>query len=148
MTHHMTLPFGFLAAVCASPGPVHAEAWTLPVLSTLSLSQNQLSGPLTGLCSLAAPKITDIDVSRNAFTGLFPSCLANTHPLLSRFQAQSNRLTGYIGVEFATLSKLSHVDVSNNPLSTPAWLSLQVLVVAGAVHSAVGGCCTCCVVVD
>eukprot|EP00897_Mesotaenium_endlicherianum_P007490 jgi/Mesen1/676/ME000109S10895 len=132
---------------------------SLPWLTSIDLSQNQLSGAIPaclgnqpslthvalggngfsgalpqGLCR--AKKLTRLDLSGNGLSGLIPSCLGQL-TALTALNLGSNRFSGSVTSQLCLLKKLTSLHLGSNQLSgsvpscLPALLRLRELNLSG-----------------
>lgn len=89
----------------------------LALLSSLNLSGNVLSGPITTMLQQTGsfPSLVSLDLSNNSLTGALPdsSSLASLHNL-SFFDASKNHLHGPIPSQLFSLPALQSLDLSHN----------------------------------
>lgn len=89
----------------------------LALLSSLNLSGNVLSGPITAMLQQTGsfPSLVSLDLSNNNLTGALPdsSSLASLHNL-SFFDASNNDLHGPIPSQLFSLPALQSLDLSHN----------------------------------
>jgi LRR receptor-like serine/threonine-protein kinase FLS2 len=89
----------------------------LALLSSLNLSGNVLSGPITAMLQQTGsfPSLVSLDLSNNNLTGALPdsSSLASLHNL-SFFDASNNDLHGPIPSQLFSLPGLQSLDLSRN----------------------------------
>ncbi|XP_071724371.1 inactive LRR receptor-like serine/threonine-protein kinase BIR2 [Rutidosis leptorrhynchoides] len=85
-------------------------------LTSLDLSNNNLTGPIPRDISKSIPYIVELDLSNNNFSGEIPSDLGNCS-YLNYLDLGRNQLTGEIPRELRQLSRLAYFNVSGNILS-------------------------------
>lgn len=102
----------------------------LALLSSLNLSGNVLSGPISTMLQQTGsfPSLVSLDLSNNHLTGALPdsSSLASLHNL-SFFDASNNDLRGPIPSQLFSLPALQSLDLSHNSFngSIPTALNLS-----------------------
>ncbi len=96
-------------------GPLPAELGSLTSLTTLDLSDNQLSGTIPDLSSLTS--LTTLNFGDNQLSGTIPDLTALTQ--LQTLNLRDNRLTGPIPEELGDFTQLELLYLDNNQLSGP-----------------------------
>ena len=94
-------------------GPLPAELGSLASLTTLDLSDNQLSGTIPDLSTLTI--LTSLNLGDNQLSGTIPDLTALTH--LQTLNLRDNRLTGAIPEELGDLFSLELLYLDDNQLS-------------------------------
>ncbi|KAL6749486.1 hypothetical protein V8C86DRAFT_2845373 [Haematococcus lacustris] len=106
---------------CTRPlGQLPGQLSALGALEALSLSGNQLGGPLPGVGSrtfvAGTPNLQVLDLSRNSFSGPLPSHYL-TWTRLTSLNLSSNALTGVLPPSWGGMSTLTDLILDNNQLS-------------------------------
>ena len=107
-----------------------------PVMSTMDLSANSLTGSIPERWGITMPGLQTVDVSLNTLTGSIPTTMGQLSKLIT-LAVTDNQLTGTIPVELGRLSLLTELSVRRNWLtgSLPSELDqlslLQLLDIAG-----------------
>ncbi|KAJ9511361.1 hypothetical protein QJQ45_029766, partial [Haematococcus lacustris] len=106
---------------CTRPlGQLPGQLSALGALEVLSLSGNQLGGPLPGVGSrtfvAGTPNLQVLDLSRNSFSGPLPSHYL-TWTRLTSLNLSSNALTGVLPPSWGGMSTLTDLILDNNQLS-------------------------------
>ena len=97
-------------------GPLPAELGSLTSLTTLDLSDNQLSGTIPDLSSLT--QLQTLNLGDNQLSGTIPDWLSSLTGLRD-LSLRDNRLTGAIPEELGNLNQLYLLYLDNNQLSGP-----------------------------
>ncbi|XP_010479171.1 PREDICTED: receptor like protein 30-like [Camelina sativa] len=108
-------------------GQVPDWLWRLPALSYVNLSNNSLSGFNGSLKVSPECRVSDLDLSSNAFQGpLFIQSFKD----LNNFLGSKNNFTGEIPLSICGLSFLQTLDLSNNNLNGSIPRCLETLVMS------------------
>lgn len=95
-----------------------------PGLRDVDLSRNRLTGPLP---SALSPAINNINFRDNALDGTFPPHLCAVPCDLVNVQLAGNKFYGKLPKNFANMSDLSFLDISNSLLTGTLPSGLQAL---------------------
>ena len=121
-------------------GPLPAELGSLTSLTTLDLSDNQLSGTIPDLSSLT--QLQNLYLGDNQLSGTIPDWLGSLTGL-QKLSLRDNRLTGTIPAELGNLFSLDLLYLDGNQLNGPipaALGSLSGLQVTRFAGNALTGC--------
>ncbi|KAH1121291.1 hypothetical protein J1N35_004451 [Gossypium stocksii] len=88
-----------------------------PNIRFLSVSNNSLTGTLSGICN--AKFIEILDLSQNDFSGVIPQCIGSFSQSLSSFNLKMNKLHGAIPSTFAKGCALKNLNLNSNHLEGP-----------------------------
>lgn len=94
--------------------PMDIRSWHLPVIETLHLSYNQLTGKISS-CIWECRGLRSLSLSDNNFTGSIPTTVGNL-TLLRHFDLAGNKLTGALPGEIGNLN-LEVLSLSDNTLT-------------------------------
>ncbi|EHA8590704.1 receptor kinase-like protein Xa21 [Cocos nucifera] len=100
-------------------GPVPVELGrTMPLLTSLYLGGNRLSGGLDFITSLSNCRtLENLHVEHNELDGVLPASIANLSSNLLKFTAHRNHIIGQIPAGFGNLSSLLMVYLMSNALT-------------------------------
>ncbi|KAK2965696.1 hypothetical protein RJ640_022223 [Escallonia rubra] len=85
-------------------------------LMALVLHNNSFTGPLQ-MPSNPIPKLTELDIASNHFSGNIPEDIGTSFPGLQVLKMSANSFTGTIPSSFGDMASLVHLDLSRNLLS-------------------------------
>ncbi|MBA0550305.1 hypothetical protein Golob_021261 [Gossypium lobatum] len=88
-----------------------------PNIRFLSVSNNSLTGTLSGICN--AKFIEILDLSHNDFGGVIPQCIGSFSQSLSSLNLKMNQLHGAIPSTFAKGCALKNLNLNSNHLEGP-----------------------------
>lgn len=88
-----------------------------PNIRFLSVSNNSLTGTLSGICN--AKFIEILDLSHNDFSGVIPQCIGSFSQSLSSLNLKMNKLHGAIPSTFAKGCALKNLNLNSNHLEGP-----------------------------
>ncbi|MBA0849596.1 hypothetical protein Goshw_017947 [Gossypium schwendimanii] len=88
-----------------------------PNIRFLSVSNNSLTGTLSGICN--AKFIEILDLSHNDFSGVIPQCIGSFSQSLSSLNLKMNKLQGAIPSTFAKGCALKNLNLNSNRLEGP-----------------------------
>ncbi|KAK1291039.1 Receptor-like protein kinase HSL1 [Acorus calamus] len=106
----------FDAAKNGLTGPIPGPVWRMGSLKYLYLFENRFSGVIDG--SVQLPNLTEIDLSKNDFSGPIPPAFGRFRYLELIFMS-NNRLSGRIPDGIGRLTLLRNIRLFNNNLSGP-----------------------------
>ncbi|KAL3574879.1 hypothetical protein D5086_022980 [Populus alba] len=97
---------------------------SVDVTSSLILSNNLFSGPISHICNIAGEILSFLDLSNNLLSGQLPNCFMNRKRLVV-LNLANNSLSGKIPSSVGSLFLLQTLDLHNNKLYGELPVSLK-----------------------